>query len=212
MSLPGANAVIDISHHQHVTSANAKRIRDAGVVAVIHKATEGRSYRDKTYQERRKLFKSMGFLWGSYHFSSSAPALLQVENYLNHAGPDPDELICLDFEPSSSGDNMSYAQMVEFIQLVHGELGRWPVIYGGNLLRKVMSGVGDSPASQCPLWYARYSSAPIGIPAQWQSWTLWQYTDGNNGPDPKLIPGFGRPDRDLYNGTLIELKARWPLS
>ena len=212
MSVLGANAVIDISHHQHVTPGSAKRIKDAGILAVIHKASEGRDYRDNTYHERRKLFKSMGFLWGSYHFSSSATPILQVENYLNYAQPQPDELICLDYEPSSSGQNMSYAQMVEFIQLVQSELGRWPVIYGGHLLREVLAGVGASPVSQCPLWYARYSNTPIGVPDQWPSWTLWQYSDGNNGQEPKLIPGFGRPDRDTYNGTQAQLTTRWPLS
>lgn len=212
MPVPGANAVIDISHHQHVTLTGAKKIAEAGVIAVIHKASEGRDYRDSTYHERRKLFKSLGFLWGSYHFSSSASPILQVENYLNYAEPEADELVCLDYEPSSSGQNMSYGQMVEFIELVNREIGRWPVIYGGHLLREVLSNVGQSPVSNCPLWYARYSNTPIGIPQQWQRWTLWQYSDGNNGQDPKLIPGFGRPDRDTFNGTLDELKKSWPLS
>lgn len=212
MPVPGANAVIDISHHQHVTVTGAKKIAEAGVIAVIHKASEGRDYRDSTYHERRKLFKSLGFLWGSYHFSSSARPILQVENYLNYAEPEADELVCLDYEPSSSGQNMSYGQMVEFIELVYREIGRWPVIYGGHLLREVLSNVGQSPVSNCPLWYARYSNTPIGIPPQWQRWALWQYSDGNNGQDPKLIPGFGRPDRDTFNGTLDELKKNWPLS
>ncbi|MFO1144701.1 MAG: glycoside hydrolase family 25 protein [Amaricoccus sp.] len=211
MAVVGFNGVIDISHHQTIT--NWDSIRNSGVVAIVHKATEGRSYRDRQYPGRRDAAKARGFLWGSYHFSSSANPLLQVENYLEHARPEPDELICLDYEPSSSGVNMSYDQMVEFVELIHQELGRYPVIYGGHLLRQALAHVSESVLSNCPLWYARYAMMPIGIPAIWSSYTLWQYTDGNVGQEPHSVRGIGHCDRDTFNGAgEADLRSAWPLT
>jgi lysozyme len=102
--------------------------------------------------------------------------------------------------------------MVEFVTLVRQETGRYPVIYGGHLLRDALQGTTTSILSQCPLWYARYSQNPIGVPSIWNAWTLWQYTDGNIGQEPHAIPSFGRCDRDTYNGTAQQLTNAWPLS
>ncbi len=211
MTVPGFNGVIDISHYQTIT--NWQSLRNAGVAAIVHKATEGRSYRDQQYPARRDKAKSLGFLWGSYHFSSSASPIQQVQNYLEYAHPADDELICLDYEPSSSGINMTYDQMVEFVELIHQELGRYPVIYGGHLLRMAVGDVSDSVLAKCPLWYARYASTPIGIPKLWGTYTLWQYTDGNVGPEPHGVNGIGLCDRDTFNGPdEATLRQAWPLS
>jgi len=210
MPVRGFNGVIDISHHNTVSSIS--KVKSDNIVALVHKATEGRSYRDKEHEKRRDLFKSAGFKWGAYHFSSSANPILQVENFLQYAAPQPDDLICLDYEASSSGTNMSYDQMVEFVELIHKEVGRYPVVYGGHLLREALRGVTESVLSNCPLWYARYANAPYGIPRIWRTWTLWQYTDGNIGPQPQKVRGIGNCDRDTFNGTRQELLQRWPLS
>jgi lysozyme len=210
MPVPGYNGVIDISHYQKTPSLTA--LAAAGIAGVIAKATQGRSNRDSTYFIKKNKLKAAGFKWGSYHYSSGSDVLLQVENYLNYAQPQPDELMALDYEPSSSGPNMSYDQMVEFVELVRAATGRYPAIYGGSLLRETLQNVTNSVLSQCPLWYARYNSAPIGVPAIWNNWTLWQYTDGNSGPMPHGVPGFGACDRDTYNGTRAELLARWPFT
>lgn len=208
MPVAGYNGVIDISHYQKTPPVAA--LNAAGIVAVIAKATQGRSNHDSTYHTKKNALKAAGIKWGSYHYSSGSDVLLQVENYLNYAQPEADELMVLDYEPSSSGPNMTYDQMVEFVKLIHHETGRYPAIYGGSLLRETLTGVTTSILSQCPLWYARYNSAPIGVPAIWSSWTLWQYTDGNLGPTPHNVPGFGACDRDTYNGTRADLVANWP--
>jgi lysozyme len=210
MALTGFNGVIDISHYQKTPSPKA--LSDAGIVAVISKATEGRSTQDETYFEKKQKLKTAGLKWGSYHYSSGSDVILQVENYLTYAKPTPDELVALDYEPSSSGSNMSYDQLIEFVELIQKELGRYPVVYGGSLLRETLHGVNASVLSNCPLWYSRYNDSPIGVPKIWQEWTLWQYTDGNKGPDPKSVPGFGRCDRSTYVGTREQLLQSWPFS
>lgn len=208
--LPGFNGVIDLSHHNAITDWAS--VRDAGIVAVIHKATEGATFRDRQFRDRRDAARSHGLLWGSYHFASGLDPADQVANYLDHAEPAEDELVCLDYEPSTAGADMSYDQIVEFVELIHSALGRYPVIYGGHLLREATKDIaGPSVLGKCGLWYARYAPAPIGVPHLWRDWTLWQYTDGKDGPEPHSVPGIGPCDRDTFNGSEADLRAEWPL-
>jgi lysozyme len=266
MPVPGFNGVVDLSHHNALADWTA--LRRAGIAAVIHKATEGATFRDKAFRERRDKARAAGLLWGSYHFSSGRPPADQVANYLEWADPADDELICLDYEPSTSGATMTVEAMVEFVERIEAATGRLPVLYGGHLIREAAaeldaligvakgatprdagarghapqaaaaraaaandnSSTVERPADEngppgrratataaaavlarCPLWYARYAPAPIGIPALWPRWTLWQYTDGKAGPEPHEVPGLGPCDRDTFNGTEAELRARWPL-
>ena len=202
------NGVIDISHHNHVE--DFARVRRAGVVAVIHKATEGATFRDRLYAERRAAARAAGLRFGSYHFSSGAPVAAQVENYLAHADPQSDELICLDWEESFSGADMGLAEAEAFVALVRERTGRLPALYGGRHLREACAGVTRSILSGCPLWYARFAPEPKGVPPLWPAWTLWQYTDGASGPEPHEVDGVGPCDRDLFNGTEAEFFARWP--
>lgn len=202
------DGVIDLSHWNHVE--DWRLVRRAGVAAVIHKATEGATYRDPTFARRREAARAAGLLWGSYHFSSGVEVGSQVENYLAYADPRDDELVCLDWEESTAGADMSLAQAEEFVALVERRLGRTPALYGGRMLRETLGGVARSPLSRCPLWYARFAEAPVGVPALWERWTLWQHTDGSVGAGPREVDGIGPCDRDRFDGTEAELRARWP--
>ncbi|MDR4308398.1 glycoside hydrolase family 25 protein [Chelatococcus sambhunathii] len=202
------NGVIDVSHHNRIE--DFARLRRAGIVAVIHKATEGATFRDPLYRERREAARAAGLRFGSYHFSSGVSVEAQVENYLAHADPRDDELVCLDWEESFSGRDMPLAEAEEFVTLIEARLGRPPVIYGGRHLRERLVGVERSALSRCPLWYARFAPEPKGVPPLWDRWTFWQYTDGASGPEPHEVAGIGPCDRDLFNGTEAEFYARWP--
>ena len=63
------NGVIDISHHNTVT--NWDSIKNDGVIAIVHKATEGRSYRDKEYHKRREAAKSSSVVTQSITWPTS---------------------------------------------------------------------------------------------------------------------------------------------
>jgi lysozyme len=206
----GSPVVIDLSHHNNVT--NWANLATSGIKAVVHKATEGTSYRDSTYHERKAKAKAKGLLWGSYHFSGGGDVIKQVENYLNYAQPAAGELICLDYEPSYNGVNMTLEGMILFVTEVRKALGRYPLIYGGSLLREATKN-SDSPILKaCPLWFARYNAMPVGVPQLWDHWTLWQFNDGNAGPAPLQTSGVGHCDHDTYAGTTTELVAKWPLT
>jgi lysozyme len=38
---------------------------------------------------------------------------------------------------------------------------------------------------------------------------MWQYTDGNFGPQPHAVNGIGNCDRDKFNGTEDQLRTLW---
>jgi lysozyme len=206
------DTIIDIFHQNNI---DFDRVKAAGIVAIIHKATEGSRFTDGEYQNRRARAKELGFLWGAYHFASGEDPAHQIENFITHAKPKGDELVALDFEPSSSGPNMTLEQAHQFVLSVQDELGRPPVIYGGSMLREALGSQNDATLASCPLWYARYSGTdmPIGIPRQvWPTFSLWQYTDGDNGSEPRTVDGIGRCDRNRFVGTEDDLRRAWPLT
>ena len=202
------NGMIDLSHHNHVEDWAA--VRRAGIVAVVHKATEGATFRDPLYAARRTAARAAGLLFGSYHFSSGVPVEKQAENYLTYADPRDDELMCLDWEESTAGADMTLGQAEAFVALVRERTGRLPVVYGGGHLRETLAGVERSSLADCPLWYARFAPEPKGVPAIWGRWTFWQYTDGSSGPEPHAVDGLGAVDRNLFDGSDAEFRARWP--
>jgi lysozyme len=203
------NTIIDIYHGN---SIDLEAARQGGIVAIVHKATQGTGMRDSRYHERRQRAKQLGFLWGAYHFSTGASVTEQVENFLTHARPEDDELISLDWEPSD-GPDMTLQQARQFVQIIRNETGRWPVIYGGHLLRESVGHTADPVLANCPLWYARYANSPIGIPTQiWPTYALWQYTDGEVGPQPRSTPGTSGADRNIFQGTVNQLREQWPFT
>ncbi len=133
------HGVIDLSHHNAV--ADWARVARAGIAAVIHKATEGATFRDPLFRERRDRARAAGLLWGSYHYTSGLPVADQVANYLRHADPREDELICVDYEDSTSGRTLALGELEAFVAELRDRTGRWPVIYGGRLLREACAGV-----------------------------------------------------------------------
>jgi lysozyme len=205
------NTIIDIYHKNDI---NLQKTLNGGIVAIIHKATQGATIRDSKYEERRDQAKALGFLWGAYHFSAGGSISDQVENFLTYAKPQDDELISLDWEPSDGGPDMTVDQARHFVQMIKDETGRWPVVYGGHLLRESIGHNPDPTLAKCPLWYARYANSPIGIPTQvWSTYTLWQYSDGNVGPaGPIDTPGASGADRNIFDGSVTQLKAAWPLT
>jgi lysozyme len=200
--------IIDLSHHN---TADLAVLQAEGIVAIIHKATEGASVQDAEYRDRRDQARELGLLWGAYHYSSGASVSAQVENLLEHAGVRETEVVALDWESSSEGPDMTLAQARRFVEMVKSELGRWPMIYGGRLLREMVGSRRDEVLANCPLWYSRYRTVPIGIPTStWPDYTLWQCSDGNSGPEPHIVRGVGRCDRNRFEGTVEELLQQWP--
>jgi lysozyme len=86
--------VLDLSHYNSISSW--KKILGAGIVGIIHKATEGLSYRDPRYLARRQPALNIGLVWGAYHFANASDPIAQVDNFLSVTGVDDDTLYALD--------------------------------------------------------------------------------------------------------------------
>jgi lysozyme len=204
------NAVVDVSHHNKVSSF--EKVSESGILAVIHKATQGSTFTDPTFAANRKRIRSSGLLLGAYHFGVAGNASSQAAHFLDVAR-DEDTLLVLDLEGNPQGYDMSLLEAEEFVHQVATVTGRYPGLYSGHTIKEMLlaAGVkepGQTELSKCWLWIAQYGVAPL-IPVIWPNWTLWQYTDGAAGGEPHQVTGIGRCDREQFNGSEDELRALW---
>ncbi len=206
--MPLLNAVIDLSHFNNVTSFSD--IKSAGIVGVIHKATQGLTGVDGTYGTRKPQALAAGLLWGAYHFGVNANGQKQADHFLDVVQPGPSDLMVLDFEQSSVEGTMTLAQAEAFVQRIFQQTGRYPGLYSGQAFINEQISKANATLANCFLWVARYSDQPPQVPkSTWKTFTLWQYTDGNIGPEPHVVPGVGNCDRDQFNGEMDALTRLW---
>jgi lysozyme len=196
------DSVIDLSHFNGNPDFTA--VKSAGILGVIHKATQGADYQDPLYDSNRSQAQAAGLLWGAYHFGTSDDPGAQVNNFLNWVGDTAGTLLVLDFEASATpAATMSLEQARTFVTMVQQRTGKWPGLYGGSLIRQLLGGGQDPVLANCFLWLADYAPQPV-VPANWQTWTLWQYTSTGS------VEGVqGSCDRDMFNGSAEQLTDFW---
>lgn len=90
------NVVVDLSHHN--CNVDLGQAQSAGIVGVVHKATQGTSFVDPEYATNRAKAKAAGLLWGAYHFGAGADGVEQADFFLKTVQPGPQDLLVLDFE------------------------------------------------------------------------------------------------------------------
>jgi lysozyme len=201
------NVIVDISHHNG--KIDFMKVAKAGIVGVIHKATQGLRFIDPQYHRNRERALAAGLFWGAYHYGTLADSAKQADHFLHTVNPEAQTLLVLDYEPNGKS-TMTLAQAREFVTRVNNITGRFPGLYSGSLIKEKLANKPVDPIlSQCFLWIAQYGPAPTGIPPTWPTWTLWQYTDGNVGPEPRSVDGIGACDRDQFNGSLARLRRLW---
>lgn len=201
------DAVIDISHFNG--SPDWTKVKAAGILGVIHKATPGAKAVDPTFAAASTAVPAAGLLWGAYHFGTGdEDGSKEAQFFLDTVKPDARTLCVIDFEPNPSGTEMPLDHLFGWIETVQKATGRAPVVYGGKSLLFPAAGNASHPTlAACPLWVAEYNSLPqpVGIPAQvWKTWALWQYAEGGT------VDGVtGHVDRSRFNGTPEELGTFW---
>jgi lysozyme len=205
--MPIINSVIDISHHNGSQLDFAKAKAD-GILGVIHKASQGQSNRDPWYTKNRDKARAAGLLWGAYHFATGSDGVKQAEHFLKTVGSDKEALLVLDFEPNPSGPSMSLEEARAFNTHVQSQTGKWPGLYAGHYLKELLGSAKDSVLANSWLWLAQYGPTAV-VPANWPTWTMWQYTDGAAGPQPHMVKGIGHCDRNRFNGTATQLRKLW---
>lgn len=200
-NVQGLNAVIDLSHFNTVTSF--AEIKSAGIVGIIHKATEATNWSDSTYAARKTQALAAGLWWGAYHFGTNADGAAQAEYFLSKVNPGPTDLLALDFEENTQSQ-MTIAQAEQFVTEVFNQTGRYPGFYSDALAGKMLGNNKSEILANCWFWRAQYGTSEPIVPPTWSTWTMWQYTSA--GP----VSGISAPcDRDTFNGTMDELSQLW---
>lgn len=198
--------VIDMYHGDVV--ADFHKVKAAGVVGIIHKATQGATGTDSAYAERRKMAIDAGLLWGAYHFNDGENVASQVQHFLDAAQPDASTLMCLDFEDNRAS-NMSIGEARVFLSLL-GQHVPDPVIYSGNRVKDLLGGAADPELGKYRLWLAQYGSRAIVQPS-WKSYWLWQFTGDGIGQPPHNVDGMTTHGIDInqYSGDPADLANDW---
>jgi GH25 family lysozyme M1 (1,4-beta-N-acetylmuramidase) len=200
------NVVVDISHHNG--TVNLKRAKERGVVGLISKATQGMTFKDPTYKVNRGKALDVGLLWGAYHFGTGSNGVHQAEHFLSVVQPDSKTLLVLDFESNPQGPDMPLEEARAFVTHVKEVTGKFPGLYSGHYIKELLGTNQDPVLANCCFWLAQYGPTAV-VPANWPTWTMWQYTDGAMGPEPHTVPGIGRCDRDKFNGSETQLRDLW---
>lgn len=203
------NVIIDISHHNG--NVNLAKAKADGIIGVIQKATQGQTGVDPTYKANRKKALDAGLLWGAYHFGTGSDGLNQAQHFLDVVGDDPKILLVLDFEPNPVGPSMTLEEARAFVTHINDQTGRYPGFYSGHYVKDLLGTRTDPVLVNCWFWLAQYGPTPV-VPPNWQTWTMWQYTDGATGLDPHTVNGIGRCDRDKFNGSEENLRKLWGTS
>lgn len=202
------NTIIDIYHGDDVRGEDFVTVTKGGTIAIIHKASQGPNTQDPAYALRRVKATRAGLLWGAYHFATGADGIQQAETFLRLAQPEPTTLMALDLERNPSGSTVTLQQARNFVQHIYAVTGRFPYIYGSDVVSEFAGSHGDPVLSQCPLWIARYGHQPV-VPPGWTKWTLWQYLAGESKSPGQDLPGVGYVDRNWFEGSIEELKKVW---
>lgn len=194
MTTPRRVDGVDLSHHQGGTLDFAKAKR-AGVRWIMHKATEGETYRDPMYATRRDQAKSAGLPFGAYHFARpgrDGDAVSEAHRFLLAATPKPGDLRpALDLETDGG---LSPAELREWartwIAIVTNAIRVKPIVYTPYDLGDVTNG--------CILWRPRYNDRNTPPTTYWD---IWQFSNGVYGV-PDSVPGIGHADLNTMRDGL----------
>jgi lysozyme len=193
--------VLDLSHHNTISS-DLSGAKAAGIIGVIHKATEGTAFQDPKLWARHSLTKDVGLEWGVYHFLTPGNIAGQVESFLSYTKTVSDErtLFAADYEDPK----ISISDLKKFLSMLAERTGRLPVLYSGIVLKDSLQGQPDPELSKYRLWLAQYGPTAV-LPPGWNHYWLWQYTETGK------ISGIG-PTVDIskYDGSAEELRSEWP--
>lgn len=205
---------IDVSQSQ--PSINWKGVASSGRTFAWVKATDGLQTPDPSFTKGRWAeMKAAGIARGAYHFArpqSGRDPREEVREYLSvvkKAGGlhDGDLVPMLDVERYGAAGNLSPKATLEwmrgFVNEMHAQIGRRPIIYTGSFWRDTMGNPADD--LDCELWLAAYVDKPDKwVPSAWahRGWTIWQHSDAGK------VPGVADAacDLDLLKGGSAALE------
>jgi lysozyme len=195
--MPIAN-VIDMFHGDNREEIpDFVAMKNAGVIAVIHKSTQGLGFKDPRCAVRLQAARDAGLLVGAYHFLTYGDSANQAQYFLQCANLQPGDLAALDFETSGATPNAD--QALQWLRAVRIARNAFPAIYGSDLVRQNFNA--QSPVSRYPLWLAEYGPHE-NIPPPWSTSLFWQFSEAGN------VAGIaGHVDTNFFDGTQGDLAA-----
>lgn len=197
---------IDVSRYQnaidweYIESFNGKNKNEVTITFAFIKATEGRSLQDSLFKSNWENIKKTGIIRGAYHyFIPTRSAAEQAQNFIANVKLDKDDLPpVLDIEVlGKQGAAKLRENMKIWLNAIEKHYGMKPIIYSYiDFYEKYL--MLDADLKKYPLWVAHYNKKKIEFK---EPWLFWQHTDKGH------IPGIGKLDFNVFNGSLEELKS-----
>lgn len=183
---------LDLSHH----NLNMKNRNDINKYDfIILKATEGRTYKDKSVSTWLNVLDK-NKLKGFYHFArpenGNSPEA-EAENFLNYIGKyiDGKSLLALDVEAGALRYKDLDNWVNKWVKYVKEKTGVMPLIYCSEAETKRFKKVCEYG---CGLWCAKWGNNFPKSVNPWKLVAIWQKTDS-------FIVSSVRCDFDQFNGT-----------
>jgi lysozyme len=180
---------IDISHHQGYPDFD--EVKAAGVLGVIHKATEGTTFIDDARAENLANAQKAGLAIATYFWLKPGDGASQAEFYLQTIDPVQGERVVIDYEE----DGCSLTTLKDAVQaLLDYRYDLQITVYSGHLLKEQLGDRADAYlAANTDLWLAQYADeSSISWPeGTYPAWSLWQYSETGE------IPGINDSYVDL---------------
>jgi len=192
---------IDISHWQGFP--DFAKVRAAGVIACVMKATEGASFIDPNRARNFSAATKAGIKCCTYHWLKPGNAGAQMAHFLKTVDPVPGERMVIDYEE----DGCTLADLKEAVRaLLDDPRDLQVTVYSGHLLKGQLGNTHDAFLSDnTDLWLAQYTTGlPVWPKNTYPLWTLWQYSESGkvDGIDGSAV------DLDRFNGP-DEALLRW---
>ena len=198
---------IDVSHYQG--DVNWQQVAEGKTKFAIAKATEGSTLVDSSFARNWKGIQEAGLFRGAYHFAHpGGDPETQAAFFASVVGPlgFRDLPVALDLE---TADNHPADYVKDwarrFLSKAEALFGQKLLVYSGQFWREKLKNPQEKFFGEHALWLPAYQAeAQVKVPASWQAWTFWQFSDGDWN-HPESVPGVSRCDQNWFNGDLDQL-------
>lgn len=193
---------IDVSHHQGRIDWEKLRHAQMGsepVSFVFIKATEGKTLKDRNFQDNFYQARENGLIRGAYHYYvPSVPAREQAKHFISTVRLEEGDLPpVLDIEEvgDMSPEEIRREALI-WLRTVRKHYGVKPLLY---TYRKFKSDYLAAPEfDEYPYWIAHYYVDSLQYEGPWK---FWQHTDRG-----RLEGIKGYVDLNIYNGSMYDLR------
>jgi len=187
---------IDVSHWQEEVDWAVVADQNPGLLGVIAKCTDGKTYLDPKYKTNRAGALEHGLAFAPYHYLQRGDAAGQMAWFLSQAQLRQGERIVIDYEEQDPAVRMEDLQAAIF-KIRSDRPDLQITVYGASKLTDDVNSGGDvSFLAETSLWAARYSKNQPVIATAWPYWSAWQFS-----ADGRVKGIKGDVDLNTFNGS-----------